>query len=183
MPPLELVAAAFGLANSLLLARRSVWNFPFGMAMVSLYALVFLEARLLSAVMLQMFFLVTQAWGWWQWRRVANSDDVVPVEALSTAARLAAGAAILALTTALALLTSWIGNAAAVWHDAANTSVSVTAQVLTMARRVEAWPLWVLVNLLSIVLYASQKLWITTGLYVIFLVLALWIWRLWRRAS
>lgn len=183
MPPFETLAAAFGLANSLLLARRSVWNFPFGMVMVSLYAIVFLEARLLSAVLLQGFFLVTQAIGWWQWRRVADADNQVPVAALTRHERLVVGAGIAALSLTLGLLVSRYTNATAVVHDAVNTSVSVAAQVLTMARRVEAWPLWVVVNILSVGLYASQGLWITTGLYLIFLGLAVWIWWLWRKAA
>ncbi len=183
MPPLEAIAAAFGLANSLLLARRSVWNFPFGLVMVSLYAVVFLEARLFSAVLLQGFFIATQAWGWHRWRQVADMDDKVPVASLSIRARLAAALFTLALALALGLLTSRFTDAAAPFLDAANTSLSVMAQLLTMARRVEGWPVWVLVNAVSVGLYASQGLWITTGLYCVFLVLALWIWQLWRRAA
>lgn len=183
MPPLEAIAAAFGLVNIVMLARRSVWNFPFGLAMVSLYAVVFFEARLMSAVLLQVFFLCTQCWGWWQWRRVAGQDDTVPVASLSAKTRLAAAVATLALALILGLLASGLTDAAAPILDAANTSLSVTAQLLTMARRVEAWPLWVLVNALSVGLYASQGLWITTALYSAFLLIALWSWRLWRQAA
>ncbi len=32
MEQLELAAVVFGLANIVLLARRSIWNFPFGIA-------------------------------------------------------------------------------------------------------------------------------------------------------
>ncbi|GGI78592.1 transporter [Polymorphobacter multimanifer] len=183
MPPLEALAAAFGLANSLLLARRSVWNFPFGLVMVSLYAVVFLEARLFSAVLLQGFFIATQVWGWREWQQVAGRDDKVPVSGLSSRARLGAAAATLALALLLGLITSHFTTAAAPFLDAGNTSLSITAQLLTMARRVEAWPLWVVVNAVSVALYASQGLWIPTALYCVFLVLALRIWQLWRRAA
>jgi nicotinamide mononucleotide transporter len=155
MPPLEALAAAFGLANTLLLARRSVWNFPFGLVMVSLYAVVFLEARLFSAVLLQGFFIATQLWGWRKWRQVADRNDTVPVKGLSTGTRIGAGAATLAFALLLGLLTSRFTDAAAPFLDAGNTSLSITAQLLTMARRVEAWPLWVLVNAVSVGLYAS----------------------------
>ncbi len=182
MPPIELVAALLGLANLVLLARRSVWNFPFGLAMVSLYAWVYLDARLLSAVLLQGFFLATQAWGWWQWRVVAVAD-VVPVRRLPVPARwlAAVGTVVLALT--LGFLTSRFTDAAAPFLDATNTSLSMTAQILTMVRRIEAWPLWIVVNLLSLVLYSSQGLWITTGLYGVFLLISVWSWFAWRRAA
>ena len=35
MSPLELAAVLLGLANVGLLVRRSIWNYPFGLAMVS----------------------------------------------------------------------------------------------------------------------------------------------------
>lgn len=182
MPPIELVAALLGLANIVLLARRSVWNFPFGLAMVSLYAWVYLDARLLSAVLLQGFFLATQAWGWWQWRNVAVGD-VVPVRGLLASTRWLVGAGTILLAILLGFLTSRYTDAAAPFLDAANTSLSMTAQILTMVRRVEAWPLWIVVNLLSLVLYSSQGLWITTGLYLLFLLISVWSWIAWRRAA
>lgn len=183
MPPLEALAAVFGLANIILLSRRSVWNFPFGMAMVSIYLIVFIDTKLYSAVLLQGFFLITQAWGWWQWQRVADVTQKVAVASLSSLYKVRVAAATAALALLLGLLTSRHTDAAVPWLDATNTSLSVAAQFLTMARRVEAWPLWVAVNTLSLGLYASQSLWITTGLYAMFLILALWSWRSWQHAA
>ena len=39
--PLELLAAALLLANVWLVARRSLWNYAFGIAAVALYAFIF----------------------------------------------------------------------------------------------------------------------------------------------
>ncbi len=183
MPPLEALAAVFAIANIILLARRSVWNFPFGLAAVSIYLIVFIDTKLLSAALLQGFFILTQAWGWWQWRRIADDDDKVAVATLSTLCKVRIAAATAASALLLGLLTSRHTDAAVPWLDAANTSLSATAQLLTMGRRVEAWPLWVIVNLLSIGLYASQALWITTALYGVFLLISVWSWWLWRRAA
>ena len=69
MFPIELIAAALGLANVVLIARRTVLNYPFGIAMVSLYAVIFRAERLYSDALLQGFFLVLNAWGWWLWTR------------------------------------------------------------------------------------------------------------------
>ena len=41
MTIIEWVAAALGLINVVLVARRSLWNYPFGIAMVALYFFVF----------------------------------------------------------------------------------------------------------------------------------------------
>src|SRR5687768_4650535 len=79
MEPLELAAVALGLANIVLLVRRSIWNYPFGMAMVSLYAVIFFRARLYGEAGLQGFFFVVNAYGWWLWARAGGLERAVAV--------------------------------------------------------------------------------------------------------
>ncbi|MFX9912163.1 nicotinamide mononucleotide transporter family protein, partial [Acinetobacter baumannii] len=79
MNPIEWTAAGLGVLNIALLVRRSVWNFPAGMAMVALYAIVFREARLYGEAGLQVFFFAAQGWGWWLWARAGGRDSRVPV--------------------------------------------------------------------------------------------------------
>ena len=59
MTIIEWVAAALGLINVVLVARRSLWNYPFGIAMVALYFFVFFEAKLYSDALLQICLLYT----------------------------------------------------------------------------------------------------------------------------
>ena len=70
---IEWVAAALGVVNVALVVRRSVWNYPFGLAMVSLYFVVFAEARLYSDALLQVFFFVVQLYGWHNWLRAKQA--------------------------------------------------------------------------------------------------------------
>ena len=55
---LEALAALFGVANILLIVRRSVWNFPAALVMVSLTGVVLWEAKLYSDAGLQVFFFL-----------------------------------------------------------------------------------------------------------------------------
>src|SRR4051794_2212771 len=72
--------AAFGFASWLeaasfvtgavcvwLTVRESVWNFPIGLANVTTYCVVFLEARLFADASLQVVYFVLGAMGWWMW--------------------------------------------------------------------------------------------------------------------
>ena len=56
MSQLEWLAAALVLINVELVALRSVWNYPFALVAVSVYAVVFFEAKLYSDMLLQGFF-------------------------------------------------------------------------------------------------------------------------------
>ena len=60
--------------------------------------------------------------------------------------------------------------------------ISVAAQYLMSVRKLENWWLWILANLVSIGLYAAKALWITTGLYVLLLGIAVLGLARWRAA-
>lgn len=183
MSPLELTAAGFGLVNLILIARRTIWNYPFGIVAVSLYFLVFLDARLYSAALLQLFFLAAQLYGWWYWRRSTDGSTPVPVRLLSRRGRIVALVAGTTITLALGLAMTRLTDAAAPWWDAGNAGWSMVAQILTDRRHIESWPLWIGINILSVMLYASQGLTATAGLYAIYLCIACWGWDEWRRAA
>jgi nicotinamide mononucleotide transporter len=169
---LEIIAVALGLANVGLLVRRSIWNYPFGMAMVALYFVIFRDARLYGEAALQVFFFVVQGWGWYLWARVGGMAQMVQVTWMGWPARAAA----LALVALSALGIGWAmaryTNAALPYADAAIAGASVVAQVLLAMRRVENWALWIVIDVVSVWVYIERELYLTAGLYVAFLVLA-----------
>ena len=168
----EPVAAALGLVNIILIVRRSVWNYMFGLLMVSLYFFVFLDARLYSDALLQIFFFIVQIYGWWHWARVEAEAGEVLVERLSMRQRLVWSATtILGVIGWGSLMRAYTDASYPIW-DASVAAFSVAAQLLMSRRYVENWILWILVDLLSIGLYAAKELWLTAGLYTIFLLLA-----------
>ena len=57
----EVAGFVLGLINIILLVRRSVWNFPVAMVMVSLVGMVLFRSRLYSEAGLQGFFFVARS--------------------------------------------------------------------------------------------------------------------------
>ena len=182
MNKLEWIAAGLGLLNITLLVRRSVWNYPFGIATVALYFFVFREARLYSDMLLQLFFLAIQLYGWWNWLRAPGADGGVRVGVLSWRDRLWWAAGAVLASVALGSVMARFTDAAAPMVDAFVAAASVAAQLLLALRRIENWPAWILVDLVAIGLYASRGLYATTGLYMVFLVMSVVGLISWRRA-
>ena len=183
MSPLELAAVLLGVVNVTLVVRRSLWNYPFGLVMVALYAIIFREAKLYSDALLQVFFFVVQIYGWANWSRSAADTGEVRVERLAPTtlvrALIGSGVAIVGWGWGMHRLT----DAAYPWWDGAVAVLSVVAQVMMSRRLIENWLWWIAVDLLAIGLYAAKDLWLTAGLYVVFLVLATWGLIDWRRAE
>lgn len=172
MNPLEMLAVALGLANVGLLVRRSIWNYPFGMAMVALYLVIFYEARLYAEAGLQVFFFVVQAWGWYLWARAGGMEHAVAVRWMGWSARIVSLAIIAGITVGLGTLMHYLTDAVMPFADAAIAAASVVAQILLSVRRIENWILWIAIDIGAIALYVSRDLHLTAGLYGAFLVLA-----------
>lgn len=181
MSVIEICAVVLGVINVALIIMRSPWNFPFGIAMVVLYSVVFFQARLYSETVLQMFFLVVQVEGWRRWLQHRGADGRATVEALSWIGRLAAvvGTVVGAVGIGAAMT---LTSAAAPYWDALVSALSVTAQVLLTLRRIENWLFWIVADIVAIGLYIDRGLHLTAGLYVLFLIMACSGLYAWRRA-
>jgi nicotinamide mononucleotide transporter len=183
MSTIEWVAAAIGLVNILLVARRSLWNYPFGIAMVALYFFVFLDAKLYSDALLQIFFLVINIYGWWAWTRAERTaDGGVATARLTPRARLRWIAGTAAAIIVWGMMMHRLTDAAAPFADATVAGMSVAAQILQSQRRVESWLLWIAVDALATGLFWSRGLLATSALYALFLLIAIWGLLRWRRA-
>lgn len=174
MSPLEVIAFVLGVANVTLVVRRSLWNYPFGLAMVSLYGVIFLGARLYSDAILQIFFFMVQLYGWLNWARSKSDEGEVVVVRLAAAERMAWLAGIAIATALWGWAMHRFTDAAFPWWDASVAMLSVAAQILMSRRAIENWVLWIAVDLDAIGLYAVKDLWLTALLYTIFLALSVW---------
>lgn len=172
MNTLEWIAAGLGVINVALVVRRSIWNYPFALAMVALYFFVFFEAKLYSDALLQIFFFVINLYGWWAWARARQVDHGIAVEAMGARARLNWLGATLALSLLWGLGMHRLTDAAAPYPDALVAGFSVAAQLLQSLRRFEAWILWIAVDIMAVGLYWSRGLEATAALYALFLAMA-----------
>jgi nicotinamide mononucleotide transporter len=181
MQPLEIAATAFTLICVVLAVKRSLWQFPFGVVGTSLFAVVVWGQQLYANAALQVFFLSVQFYGWWYWLR-GDKGERPPIRSVGWRIVAALCGAALAVAALGALALGQFTDASMPVPDAAVFALSVVAQILLSLKRVENWPVWVVVNVLSIWLYASQALWLFAALYVFFFFNAFWGWWEWRRA-
>lgn len=183
MSTIEIIAVMLGIANILLIIRRSVWNYPVGIAMVTLYFFIFRDAKLYSDAGLQIFFVIVNVYGWWSWSRNKSEQGEVVVERL-TPNGYAAWISISILATLLwGFVMNQHSDASYPFWDAGVAMLSVIGQILMTRRLIENWYWWIVVNTISIPLYALKGLHLTAGLYGLFLVLAVAGLVEWRRSE
>ncbi|PQM28354.1 nicotinamide mononucleotide transporter [Sphingopyxis lindanitolerans] len=182
MSQLEGLAAVLVLVNVALVALRSVWNYPFALVAVTLYAFVFYEAKLYSDMLLQGFFFVLNLYGLVAWVR-AREESGIPVGWMSDRARWVWGGVTVAAWAVWSMAMHRYTDAAAPWIDGAIAMISITAQWLLARRRVESWFLWILVDLIAVPLFAWRGLYATSAVYVVLLGLSIDGLVQWRRTA
>jgi nicotinamide mononucleotide transporter len=183
MSMIEIVAVLLGIANIVLIIRRSVWNFPVAIVMVALYFIIFRDAKLYSDAGLQIFFAAINLYGWWSWNRNKGDSGVISVRRLpATGYALWITGSILAIWAWGAIMHAETDASYPYW-DASIAMLSIVGQILMTRRFVENWHYWIIVNIISIPLYIVKDLHLTAGLYGIFLVLAVAGLVEWRKAE
>jgi len=182
MSPLEVAAVLFGLVNVTLVVRRSIWNYPFGLAMVALYGWLFLGEKLYSDALLQIFFFAVQLYGWLNWLKSRADAGEVRVVLLSKGAWRAALIACVIASGLWGLLMHSVTDAHYPWWDGSVAMISVAAQLLQSRRYLQSWYLWIAADVIAIPLFALKGIWATAGLYGVFLILCLFGLAEWRKA-
>jgi len=183
MPVSQLEAVAFVLSLIMvgLNLRVSHWAWPFSVLSSLLYGLLFVRSRLYGEAGLQVVFVLLSLWGWWCWWRDRDSSTLAQgVRSMGWGARSLALLTWALMWPALGLLLARVTDSDVPYADALPTAGSLVGQVLLGLKRVENWPCWLLVNLLSMVLFAHKGLWLTVCLYGLFAVLSIVGWRQWQ---
>jgi nicotinamide mononucleotide transporter len=181
---LEIVA--FVLAVWMVVCNMRVNPLAWPLAIVSslLYLLLFANSRLYGEAGLQVMFAVVALWGWWQWLRGTQDDGrKLTVRWLTVRARWSLVAATLVTWPLLGLFLARFTDTDVPYWDAFPTAGSLAGQWLLGRKYVENWPTWVIVNVVSVGLFAWKGLWLTVLLYALFIVMALAGWRTWARLA
>ncbi len=178
---LELIAVVLALAMVGCNIREIHWGWPLAILSSLLYFELFWRSRLYGDAALQIFFATVAGWGWFQWLRGRRADgSALRVARLSARGRwlvLAACAVLWPLTGAFLLAFT---DTDVPWWDAFPTAVSVVGQFLLGRKFIENWLVWIVVNIVSVGLFAYKGLWLTAGLYTLFIALSVVGWRAWR---
>lgn len=162
-----------------LLARNHPAGWFVGLLGVTLYGVLFWDVKLYGEVGLQAFYFLTSLQAIWIWgrrREPATRDEAIPAE--RPVGKVPPGWRALSVVAGLLAFVGlrWLlldrAGASPTW-DALTTVLSVIAHLYLMGRFVESWYLWIAVDTIYVPLYASRGLYLTSGLYVVFWVMAL----------
>jgi nicotinamide mononucleotide transporter len=181
--PLELFAAIVGAISVWLSVRQNILSWPTAIVNVVLYAIVFYEARLYADMGLQVVYAALSIYGWYEW--LYGGEGRTELHVTRTGARLGALLAVIALSgsAVLGTLLRQTTDAALPYMDSLLSSTSLVAQWMMTRKKLENWLVWIAVDVLYVGMFIFKGLYLTAGLYAVFLALAVRGYIDWRRSA
>jgi nicotinamide mononucleotide transporter len=176
----ELASVVLGIAYALLAVRQRRECWLFGGASSLLLVWLAARASLPMQALLQACYVAMSGYGFWQWGR--GADDRPPgVATWPLSSHLFAGLVIAAATWLLAPWVSAWTHAAWPRLDTATMLASLLATWMVTRVLLENWVYWIVIDAISLFLYAAQGLVFVSTLYLAYMVIAVFGYAAWRK--
>jgi nicotinamide mononucleotide transporter len=182
MHSIELLATLLALAYVILALRQSLWCWPAALLSTLLFTHVMWQSALLSDALLQLYYAGMALYGWWRWQQLRQQSAGSRSNVYEWRWQ---WHVLLICITALA---GWALGGFMAQHtsadfaylDAQTTAFSVMATLLVARKLVSNWLYWVVIDAVSIYVYAQKHLYFLTGLFMLYTVIAIAGYFIWR---
>ena len=183
--PWELIGAASGLLCVWLIIRENIWNWPVGLAYALVSLLVFYKARLYSDLVLHVFYVFMNGYGWYYWLRGAgarSSGGRLVVARLRKRSASLLGIATVIGIVAMGWLFDYYTDADLAYWDSTTTVMSFAAMWMAAHKYIENWIVWLVIDVLATGIYIFKGIWPYAVLYGLYIPMAVWGWMAWLRS-
>ena len=186
MSHLEWWATVSGAVAVWLSARENIWSWVLGLLNVVLAFALFYQIQLYPDMFLQVFFFITNLIGLWAWTHPRsgenNINNELKISKLSQQQWLWAGLTGLVCTIILGTFSQNLSHflptlfskpSAFPYLDSFTTVMSIIATFLLVQKKVEAWFVWLLVDVISTYMYFIKDVKLYSLLYFVFCLVAI----------
>ena len=177
---IEIIAVTSSIIYVSLASRQSINCWIFAIISVLLYIYICFNAQLYLETGLQIFYLIMAVYGYLNWTKSSNN---LPITNLSVSNHLLT----IALGTICAFLLGYFftiyTSSQMPIIDSFTTVFSVIATYMLTKKVLENWLYWVVIDIVSIYLYFNRELHLTSLLFILYSIIAIFGYYSWLRHS
>lgn len=166
----ELAAVVLAVAYLLLAIRENIWCWPCAAMSTAIYVLLFFEARLYMEALLNVFYFGMAVYGFRVWRGGAQHEQP-PVTVWPLRWHVAAIGTIGLTSAASGFLLTTYTDAAYPYVDSMTTFAAIWATFLVARKVLENWWYWLVIDAVSVLIYWSRGLELTSMLFAVYIVM------------
>jgi nicotinamide mononucleotide transporter len=180
---IEVIGALAGLIYLYLEIKQNIWLWPVGIITSAFYIYVFFVSKFYADMGLQVYYLVISFYGWWHW--LYGSKDIqkeeLPITKTSTKQWIYISLITLGLFGVMVFILKMYTDSPVPIGDAFVTAWSITGTWMLAQKLIEHWWVWVIVNLVSLILFIWKDLYPTSILFFFYFTLAVYGYYQWKK--
>jgi len=165
---IEALAVIFSIAYTVLITYGNILCWPFALTRSLLFIYLCFKKQLLAETTLHIFYAVMAIYGWFTWY-LETSFEVHTMGLMKNIFFIVIG---LALIYPIGMLLKKYTKAELVYIDTFTTLFSVLATFMMIHMVIENWFYWIIIDTVSIFLYAKRGLYLAAILYAVYTLLA-----------
>lgn len=178
---IEIIGAVIGLTYLYLEYKANVWLWPVGILMSLFYVFIFFQGKFYADAAIYLYYIGANTYGWLVWTRSrrhaeiadATKEDDMPITHVPAKQILPLTLVFVALWMALYWILSAFTDSAVPLGDAFTTSLSIVAMWMLAKKYLEQWILWIVINIVSTILYFWKGLYPTGILFIVYVIVAI----------
>lgn len=180
--PVEFWAVITSIAYAWLASRNNIWCWLFGIAspVLTMYALYF-YFNLYAEVLLQVYYIAMAVYGFYTWKFGGVKHNEKPIEKWSIKKHILIVSAGFVLVLMLGYYLKHYTDAASTYTDSFTTVFAVFATYMTAKRLLENWIYWIIIDFVSIFLYAGRGGYFFALLFLAYTLIAVYGFFNWRK--
>ena len=167
----ELVAVVAAIAYLVFAIRQSIVCWLFAAISTAIYVWLFIGAKLYMEAVLNGFYLVMAAYGWFVWRSGRTATHELPVVTWPLRTHLTAAAVLTALSVLTGSVLQAYTDAVFPYIDSMTTWFAIWTTFLVARKVLENWWYWLFIDLASVFIYWSRDLQLTGILFVVYILM------------
>ncbi|MBN2667701.1 MAG: nicotinamide mononucleotide transporter [Bacteroidales bacterium] len=167
---IELVGALAGFIYIFFEIKANSWMWPIGLLTSVFYIIVFYESKFYADMSLQFYYVGISIVGWYLWIKKSKnkSKSELKISRISTFLKWKLIMIFLLFWVVIYIILKYLTDSPVPIGDAFTTALSFVATWMLARKIIEHWWLWIIINLVSAILYWIKGLYPTTGLYLIY---------------
>ena len=177
---IEIIGAVIGLIYLFLEYKANVWLWPVGVVMSIFYVVIFFHSKFYADAAIYLYYIGANTYGLLLWTRSRKKPlegngktTKLPITHLPAKRILPLGIVTFALWMLLYWILKTVTDSPIPLGDAFTTSVSIVATWMLAQKYLEQWLLWIVVNIVSTILYFWKGLYPTGVLFIVYVIVAI----------
>ena len=183
MATIEIIGALVCLLYLRLEYKANIWLWPVGVITPLIYVYIFFTGKFYAVMGINVYYLFACAYGWYCWKKHGADESGLRINRLP----LRLGWRLFAVAAGLFALIVWIlirfTDSPVPYGDALIAALSIVAMWMLAHKYAEQWLVWLVVNVISAVLYYRQELYPTSVLFVIYAIVSIFGYRTWKKMA